>query len=121
MLARFNDILPNGADRVVAMVESQLQHRQGLESAVVNGNLSAQSRSQIFAFLLGVLAIGGGIGLIAFDKPTSGLTAIIAAFVALAGTFIYGRYEQKQERERKRQELKEAAEAAKNAPKLPFD
>lgn len=69
------------------------------------------------AFALGLVTTIGGIGLIAFDKDTSGLAAIIAAFVGLAGVFVYGRIEQRREREQKRQELKHAAEN----PKLPFD
>ncbi len=71
----------------------------------------------MFAFLLGVIAIVGGVGLIAFDKSAQGLVAIISAFTALAGTFIYGRWQQQREREQKRKEAREAAEA----PKLPFD
>lgn len=121
MLARFNDVVPDGANRIVTMAESQLHHRQSLEAAVITGNISRQRLGQLYAFLLGVLAVGGGIGLIAFDKPTSGLVAIIGAFVTLAGVFIYGRYDQAQERERKRREAREAAEAAQNNPRLPFE
>jgi hypothetical protein len=55
--------------------------------------------------------------LIAFDKDTQGLSAIIAAFGALAGVFVYGRLEQRRERERKREELRQAAEN----PRLPFE
>lgn len=39
------------------------------------------------------------------------------AFVALAGVFVYGRFEQRRERERKREELRQAAEN----PRLPFE
>ena len=108
MLERYNQVLPNGADRIVSMAESQMRHRHGLESIVINGNVKAQSRTQLFAFLLGVLAIGGGIGLIAFNKSTQGLVAVITALTAYSGVFIYGRYEQRIERERKRQEVREA-------------
>ena len=68
-------------------------------------------------FTLGLVAILGGIGLIAFDKDPQGLATIITAFVALAGVFVYGRLEQKREREQKRRELREASEN----PRLPFD
>lgn len=117
MLERYNQVLPNGADRVVAMAESQMRHRHGLESAVVNGNVEAQARGQLFAFALGLLAIGGGIGLIAFGKNTEGLVSIIAALTAYAGVFIYGKREQRLERDRKRRELREA-EAQ---PRLPLE
>ena len=117
MLERYNHIVPNGAERILTMAESQLHHRQSLESSVVNGNVIAQKRGQVFAFVLGVIAIVGGIGLIAFDKSTQGLVAIITAFVTLAGVFIYGRMEQERERERRRRELDEAA----RQPRLPLE
>lgn len=110
MLARFNEVIPRGADRIVSMAESQLNHRQSLEAAVVNGNVTAQRRGQLFGFILGLVAIVGGIALIAFDKSTQGLVAIITAFSALAGVFFYGRYEQGRERDQKRREAREAAQ-----------
>lgn len=117
MLARYNDVAPNGADRVIAMAETQVQHRQSLEHAVITGNLENEKRGQIFAFLLGLVAIVGGIGLIAFNKETQGLVSIITAFTALAGVFVYGRMQQAKERERKRIEAREAAAQ----PRLPLD
>jgi uncharacterized membrane protein len=109
MLAQFNQVIPNGPDRIVSMAESQLKHRQALERVVVNGNVASQQRGQLFGFLLGLVAILGGIGLIAFDKSTQGLVAIITAFGALAAVFVYGRYKQERERERIRQEARDAS------------
>ncbi len=117
MLERYNQIVPNGADRIIAMAESQLRHRHRLEGTVVDGNVAAQKRGQLFAFVLGFIAIVGGIVLIVLDKDAQGLAAIISAFVALAGVFIYGRWEQERERERKRQEARAVAEH----PRLPFE
>ncbi len=109
MLARFNEIVPNGADRIVSMAESQQRHRQGLEAAVVNGNVTAQGRGQLLGFTLGAMGILGGIFLISQDKSVEGLTSIIVAVTGLVSVFIYARYEQAKERERKRREAKEAA------------
>lgn len=108
MLAKYNDCLPNGAERILSLAENQAKHRQGLESAVVRGNLRAETRGQVCAFILGLVAIVGGIWLIASGKDALGLSAIITAFTALAATFIYGRWQQGLERERKRQEVREA-------------
>lgn len=117
VLARYNDVVPNGAERIVAMAESQLRHRQDLESTVVHGNVRAESRGQNYAFILGLLTIMGGIGLAVFDKSAEGLAMIVTAFSALAGVFVYGRWQQQREREQKRKEAREAAQA----PRLPFD
>lgn len=117
MLERYNAVIPNGAERIMAMAERQQLHRQGLESAVVNGNVINERRGQSRAFILGLVAILGGVGLIAFDKDAQGLTAIITAFTSLGGVFVYGRWQQAQERARKRREAREAAEQ----PRLPYD
>ncbi len=92
----------------MAMAESQLQHRQSLESAVVLANVKAQSRGQMSAFLLAALAIGGGIWLIANEKDVEGLTAIVTAVTGLVAVYFWGRYEQGKERARKREEMNEA-------------
>jgi uncharacterized membrane protein len=105
MLERYNEIVPNGADRIVSMAESQVRHRQTLENSVISGNVKAQSRGQVFAFALGLLSIGGGIGLIAFGRDASGLVAIITALASYAVVFVYGKHEQRAERAEKRREL----------------
>jgi uncharacterized membrane protein len=99
------------------MAESQMRHRQELESTVVKGNVRAQTRGQIMAFVLALIAIGGGIVMVAFNKDTAGLTSIITAVTALVGVFVYGRIEQARERKEKRDELQRATEN----PRLPFD
>jgi uncharacterized membrane protein len=116
MLARFNEIIPDGAHRIVAMAESQQRHRQDLESAVVHGNVNAQNRGQWFGFIVAMTAVLGGLGLIAFDKSTEGLATIITAIAGLAGVFVYGRYVQHKERADKRRELEDAA----RQPRLPL-
>lgn len=87
------------------MAESQSAHRQELEKAVVLGNVTDAKRGQNYAFVLGVLAILCGSGLIAIGKTVEGLVAIIGALGTLAGIFIWGRLRQEKERQRKREEL----------------
>jgi uncharacterized membrane protein len=101
LLAQYNEIIPNGADRILAMAERQSSHREAMESAVVRGNLAAQQRGTIFAFIIAMTAILGGIWLIYIGKSTSGLVAIIGPLVSLATAFIVSKYEQRKERETK--------------------
>ncbi len=117
MLAQYNNCLPNGAERIVALAERQAEHRQALEGAVIRGNIRAEARGQVFAFLLGLAAIVGGIVLIALGKDVQGLAAIVTAFAGLAGVFVYGRRQQAKERERKRREAEEASRQG----RLPFE
>ncbi|HZL48592.1 MAG TPA: DUF2335 domain-containing protein [Solirubrobacteraceae bacterium] len=79
MLARYNDALPDGADRIVKMAEDQSAHRRTIES-----------RGQIFGFTLALVAIVGGIALIADGKSAEGLVPLVSALAGLVGLFIYG-------------------------------
>lgn len=102
MLLAYNEVFPGCAERIVSMAESQSQHRHGLEQAVVSGNIAAEKRGQICAFLLGLGAIGGGVVLIALGKDVQGLVSIMGALTTLAGVFIWGRRQQAKERAAKR-------------------
>lgn len=103
MLEKYNQVFPGCAERIVAMAERQAVHRHTLETAHLTGSLKSERIGQVFGFVLGMVAIVGGIWLIANGKDAQGLTAIITAVGGLTGVFIYGRYSQTKEREKKRQ------------------
>lgn len=78
LLAQYNQAVPNGADRIVKLTENQAQHRQSIES-----------RAQIFTFVLALIALIGGILLIALGNSIEGLVPLIAAIAGLGGLFVY--------------------------------
>lgn len=106
-LERYEALLPGLADRIVRMAESNAGHRQGLERAVVDGNLRAQTRGQVFAFALSLCVLGAGVWLVAADKTTIGLWLILGDLAALAAVFITGRVLQQRERRERRLQLEE--------------
>ena len=73
-----DEAVPNGADRIVKLTENQAAHRQTIES-----------RAQIFTFVLAVIGLVGGIGLIALGYSAEGLVPLIAAIAGLGGLFVY--------------------------------
>jgi uncharacterized membrane protein len=79
ILARYNDALPDGADRIVKLAEEQSKHRRLMES-----------RGQVFAFTLALVAILAGVGLILDGKSAEGLVPLIGAIGGLVGIFVYG-------------------------------
>jgi hypothetical protein len=87
------------------MAEQQATHRQELETAVVNGNILSERIGQISGFIISMSAIWGGVWLIAHDKNTQGFIAILGALGSLVGIFVYGRWQQKAERQRKAQDV----------------
>jgi len=94
----YNDVVANGAERILAMAERQSAHRESMETQVVKANLALQRQGSWFAFILAFLTIGGGIFLIYLGKDGYGLAAIIAALTSLAGVFFFSKREQRKER-----------------------
>ncbi|MFP5205242.1 MAG: DUF2335 domain-containing protein [Acidobacteriota bacterium] len=98
LLAKYNETIPNGAERIMAMAERQGAHRENLERMVVEGNVKSQARGTTYAFILCLVALVGGFALLFTGRNGAGLASIISALAALASAFIYGRYKQSKER-----------------------
>ena len=105
VLTKYNEAVPNAAERILVMAEKQADHRRGLEAKVVASNAFNQTLGSVFAFILGLIAIGGGIYLIASGKSTEGLASIISSLTVLGGIFVYGRRQQRRERAEKASEF----------------
>jgi len=105
LLAKYNDIIPNGADRILAMAERQSAHRESLESKVVNGNLSNQKTGTIFGFILCLVVILGGVYIMAIGRNGWGFAAILSALASLATVFAVSRSQQRKERVEKSEAL----------------
>jgi uncharacterized membrane protein len=78
VLARYNEALPGGAERIVALAEEQASHRRRMEA-----------RGQVLLFAVVLVALVGGIGLIALGENAAGLVPVIAAIGGLGSLFIY--------------------------------
>ena len=101
MLAEYDKVLPGGAERLVKMAESQIAHRQDIERTVIRSNARAQVLGQVFAFILSFCVICGGLFLIYQGESIEGIGTVLTTLAALAGVFVYGRRQQRKERERK--------------------
>lgn len=111
MLVRYNEAVPNAAERILAMTEKQAEHRQHLERISVEGNLRAQTLGQILAFIVMLAGIGGGVWLISIGKNAQGLATVLAPLAGAAGVFLIGRRRQEKERREKLGGLEKAAGA----------
>lgn len=98
LLARYNEVVPDGAERILAMAERQSKHRETLEAQVVAGNLQSQRSGSRYAFILALAAILGGISLIYSGKDASGLATVISALAGLVSIFFYSQHKQSKER-----------------------
>jgi uncharacterized membrane protein len=87
-LAKYNQIIPNGADRIMAMAEKEQSHRQNVESIVVNSVSSQNKRGQWFAYSMAILAIFYSAYLINLGRDWFGISVICGDFLVIAGAFI---------------------------------
>jgi uncharacterized membrane protein len=98
LLAKYNEVIPNGAERIMAMAERQSAHRESLEAKVVEGNVASQARGSHYAFIICLITIVGGFVLIAMGKSIYGVSAVIGSLATLAGVFVLAKRDQRKER-----------------------
>src|SRR6266487_6387560 len=60
-LAKYEEVLPGAADRIITMAEKQVGHRQKLESKVVGSNTFNERLGMILAFIvvISLMSFGG--------------------------------------------------------------
>jgi uncharacterized membrane protein len=111
-LAKYEQILPGSANRIISMAEEQSSHRRDLEKTVIGANVRTQTWGLVSAFIIAMTAIGGGIWLSAKGMSGAGLTSIITALAALVGVFVFGKSQQNKELSEKQKSLTEPADNA---------
>lgn len=57
LLAAYNETLENGAERVMAMIESEQKHIQSQEKTMLNGQLRIITRGQRYALWIALIAL----------------------------------------------------------------
>jgi len=105
MLEQYEHVLPGSADRLIKRMESQSEHRHGLENRKIDADIKSEKRGQIFAFILAGLAIIGSFYLIATGKDRLGIGTFITTFASLIAVFIVGKVKQSRELAQRRKEM----------------
>lgn len=83
MLKEYNEVLPGAAERILAMAESQISHRQQMEKEEVRVSSRDSLLGIIGGFVLTAGCMGSGVA-IAFAVPTSA-GAVVAALMGISG------------------------------------
>jgi uncharacterized membrane protein len=98
ILREYDQVVPGAAERLLRQAESQTRHRQNLEQTVAS-ETSRRSREGLISGVVVVLGLEFVAALaVIYHQP------FLAAFfggggpAALAGVFVYGRREQREER-----------------------
>ncbi len=102
VLEGYNNLVPNAAERILQMAERQSEHRIEMEKKVVASNIKNSNRGTIFAFIIAMSTIIGGIIVILNNHSAEGLALIISSLGVLTGIFITGKYFQKKSADKER-------------------
>ena len=89
ILAGYNNVIPNGADRVIKMAEQEQAHRHNIETTIVGKESFEKRVGLVFAFILALSVLGVSSYLLVFtEKSGYGLTVFIIELGGLVWAFL---------------------------------
>lgn len=100
-LERFDQIIPNGAERIFDRFEKQSDHRMYLEKKVIESQIKDGQRGQVFGFIIAILFLIGSIYLAMNGFETVASVLGGTTVVGLVTAFIYGKKSQRKELQEK--------------------
>lgn len=101
-LARYGQIIPDGADRIMRMAEDQSKHRIAIEATVINSQQTQSQRGQTYGLIIGIFGITVGATVALLGHDAVGAVIGGTTVVSLAVAFITGRRVQQRELQEKR-------------------
>jgi len=101
ILRQYNDIIPDGADRILKMAEAQSAHRIELEAIVIKGDDRRADRGLTTGFTVCVLVLVLSFIIVMYGHDAAGTVLGTLDIASLVGIFVYGRRVKKKELERR--------------------
>jgi uncharacterized membrane protein len=89
MLQRYNALVPDFAERTLAMVEQQATSRQRNEAKVIDAKIKHEGQGQWMAFILALMFLVLGGFVIYLHEVGLGTTILGVDFVTILGMFVY--------------------------------
>jgi len=91
ILDRYNQIIPNAAERILTMAESDAQHQRDIEMLAIKCQASENRRGQYFGVVVTALAfVTAGVALY-LGHPTAAAVIGGTTVVGLATAFVVGK------------------------------
>ncbi len=110
-------IVPGAAKQFFDEFVAMGQHQRAEETKLVNHSILTGRIGQIFAFVLGLVGLGGGIGLCAFGNNVGGLGIAGTSLIALVGAFLKGLSQDRPEKVEEKPAPEKKLPPPKNKPK----
>lgn len=97
VLQGYNNVIKDGAERVIRMAENQSQHRMELEKYAINGQIKQSGRGQLFGFILALVCIFSTIYLAIKGHEKIAIALGSTTVVGLVSIFVVGKFFQSKE------------------------
>lgn len=89
-LARYEKVVPGGAERILEMAEKQSMHRREMEEKSVSAEIRGAKLKQILTFALAFATGVLGGALLITGSELAGLMVLLVDAAAVVGIAIYG-------------------------------
>jgi uncharacterized membrane protein len=97
VLAKYNDIIPDGADRLLKLVEHQQEHRIRIEELVIASQQRQSQAGQILAFVIAIVGLAACCYMATHGAVTVAGILATTLIASLVYAFINGRQTQKKD------------------------
>jgi uncharacterized membrane protein len=104
-LAAYNQIIPNGAERILKMAENQSAHRIEIEKIAVKSQQRQGFCGQLFGLIIGLSGLGLATYAAVEGQPWFGGTISSGTLGSLVAAFLVSRNNQKRELEEKKPQV----------------
>ena len=101
ILARYNEAIPGGAERIIVLAERQAEHRLALETRVVDADIKRANWGLGAGFVVALAFLLASYLLIDRGNAAAGVILGTVDLVGLVGAFIYGTVSRRSERQQR--------------------
>ena len=101
VLIKYNDAVPDGAERIIVMAEKQAEHRMGLENRVIDADIRRSNWGLAAGFVVALAGLLVSYLLVDGGNPAAGVIVASIDLVGLVGAFVYGTVSRRSERQQR--------------------
>ncbi len=90
-LEKYNQIIPNGAERLMQAVEKEGEHRREMERKIIHNQIYQSYIGQFMGFVIAIIVLGISAYLITKGYEIPGAVIGTAGLVGLVSVFVIGK------------------------------
>ena len=91
VLERYNQVVPDAANRIIAMAEQETGHRRNMERLIISNEYQEAKMGQTCAVIIGSLAIISGATISVLGAQLAGAAIGGCGVIGLVSVFVLGR------------------------------